>query len=83
MIWDEADAHSWLEQRYWDNLQSSKEQFLWRPRRNAVTGTLMWLRRAVEAKSGWVEQTGGAELEYTQVRWYEPKDFVVLQLKKG
>ena len=81
MTSDEAAAASWLEKRFWTNVFSSEYEFLWRPRRNAATGQLMWLCKAVKVESGWVDHIGsGAEYEYIQTRWYKPKDFTIKSL---
>lgn len=81
MTSDEAEAAAWLENRFWKNVFSSQYEFLWRPRRDPVTGRLMWLRQAVKVESGYVEHLGsGAEYEYIQTRWYKPKDFTLKSL---
>lgn len=85
MIWEEAEARAELERQFWAELQYSEEVFLWRPRRNAATGNIMWLRKAVKAFSGHTVDVGPAEYEFTitRCRWYKPKDFVIKQLQRG
>ena len=81
MTSDEAEAYSWLEERFWKNVFSSQYEFLWWPRYNAETGKVMWLCKAVKVESGWVDHVGsGAEYEHIQTRWYKPKDFIMQRL---
>lgn len=81
MTSDEAEAAAWLEKRFWKEVYDSQYEFLWRPRRNAETGHLMWLCKAVKVKSGWVDHLGsGAKYECAQTRWYKPKDFTIKSL---
>lgn len=83
MTSDEAEAHAWLDERFWSNLRHSCTKFLWLPKRNAHTGRLMWLCDAVEATSWWIVGglKPGFEMEHTEVRWYKPKDFTILSLR--
>ena len=82
MTSDEADAYNWLENQFWDEFQSSRLVFCWRPKRNAATGKTMWLCKAVEAVSGHTIEVSGGEYKFTTTRWYRPKDFVIERLSR-
>ncbi len=82
MTWEEAEARQWLEQQFWAEFQSSQMKFCWLPKRNFETGRWMWMCKAVEALSGHTVDVGGSEYEFKTTRWYRPKDFTTLALRK-
>lgn len=82
MTSDEAEAAAWLEKQFWDELQTGKTVFCWKPKRNALTGRLMWLCNAVEATSGHTVVVGGGQYNFYITRWYTPKDFVIERLSR-
>ena len=52
--------------------------FLWWPKRSAITGSWLWLRRVYE---GTAMYTGPGEAVF-EFRYHEPKEHIIWSLKK-
>lgn len=83
MTSDEAEAAQWLDERFWANLDSAQQVFLWWPKRNAETFKRMWLCKAILATSSRPVDIvhEGILARHVEIRYYNPKDFTILALR--
>ena len=68
---DRVDDEAFRRRAYW------RLQFLWLPRRSALTGRWLWLRRVYEGTAMWI---GPGESVF-EFRYHEPKEHVIWSLK--
>ena len=67
-----ADDDAFYNRAYW------RQRFMWWPRRSALTGRWLWLRRAYEGTAMWT----GPGTPVFEFRYHEPKEHLIWSLKK-
>jgi len=67
-----ADDDAFYNRAYW------RQRFMWRPRRSALTGRWLWLRRVYEGTAMWT----GPGTPVFEFRYHEPKEHMIWSLKR-
>lgn len=77
MIWEEAEAAAWLEERFWQRSYAERVRS-WMPRRCYYSGQQLWLRQVVKRTQIITGPGEPAEI----VRWIDPHTHTILSLQK-